>query len=122
MSVRAIVLLGALALAGSVGAQTTNPKYIKEQNDHAKQVQQKAQAARQQDNRTVNNNIQQQRYNNTRPSTPAATRPTTTYKAPVSTYKAPTSTYKAPAPAYKAPVPVYRPPTTSSYSSSYKRK
>ena len=54
-----LVLLLSLTLAGTVCAQSSNPKYIKEQNDHARAVQQQAQAARQQDNRSVNNKSQQ---------------------------------------------------------------
>ena len=87
-----ILFMSATALAQS--------KSVKEQNDYAKKQQTQAYEKKQQDNKMVDRNLAQQRYNAQRGSTP------------VKSYSAP------PVKSYSPPPKPYTPPA----SSSYKRK
>jgi len=89
----AYLFIAAFALFS--GLATAAPNSINEQNQHYKNQQKQAEVKRQDTNRSVNNNAQQQRYNATRPNTAAT--------------------------AYKPPPPAYKPPatTTSTYNEKY---
>ena len=67
-------LLSTIAVAAllvcSSGVSFAQSKAVREQNDHARNVQRANEARRVQNNNSVNRNAQQQRYNATRPSSP----------------------------------------------------
>lgn len=68
-SVSALAAITAL-LVCSTGAAVAQNKAVKEQNDHARKVQQTNDAKRTQTNNSVNQHAQQQRNNAPRPTTP----------------------------------------------------